>query len=183
MTLEELRKALPDTISTPDLLLRAPVLSDADAMQRLANNENIYRVLARLPHPYTKDHAIDFITNLARTDEEHAYAIVHGGQLIGVIGLHLKGKQAPELGYWIGEPHWGHGFATQAAIALIGAARAVDSNLTIYSRALASNLRSRRVLAKSGFVETHEQLDDCGPNIGVLATFMELAGGQDNEQR
>lgn len=178
MTLDDLRIALPDTISTPDLLLRAPALGDADAMQMLADNETIYRVLARLPHPYTKDHAIDFITNLARTEEEHAYAIIHGGRFIGVVGLHLKGDRAPELGYWLGEPHWGHGFATQAAIAVVGAARAIDSNLTVFSRALASNLGSRRVLAKSGFVETHEKIDDCGPNIGVPVTFMELAGGR-----
>ena len=183
MTLEELRIALPDTISTPDLLLRAPRPGDVDAMQRLADNEKIYRVLARLPHPYEKEHAVDFINNLARTEQEHAYAIVQGGRFIGVIGLHLKGDRAPELGYWLGEPHWGHGFATQAAIAVVGAARAIDSNLTLYSRALSSNLGSRRVLVKAGFVETEERIDNCGPNIGVPVTFMELAGGTRDEQR
>lgn len=178
MTLEELRQALPDTISTTDLLLRAPSHGDADPMQHLANNEKIYRVLARLPHPYTKEHAIEFITNLARTEEEHTYAIIHGGRFIGVIGLHLKGERAPELGYWLGEPYWGHGFATQAAIAVTGAARAIDSSLKFYSRALSSNLGSRRVLAKTGFLEVEERIDNCGPNIGVPVTFMELAGGQ-----
>lgn len=178
MTLDQLRRALPDTISTQDLLLRGPSLGDVDAMQRLADNDKIYQVLARLPNPYTKDDAIDFITNVARTEEEHAYAIVHGGRFIGVTGLHLKGDRAPELGYWLGEPYWGHGFATQAAIGLVSAAKTIDSTLTIYSRALSSNLGSRRVLAKTGFVESGECMDDMGQHKGVRVTSMVFNGRQ-----
>lgn len=176
MTLDELHRALPDTISAPDLMLRAPLLEDADQLQQRADNEKIHKVLARLPYPYTKDHAVQFITELARTDDEHAYAIIRNNQFIGVIGLHFGGPAKPELGYWLGEPYWGHGFATQAAIAVIGAARAIDSGLTIYSRAISSNGASRRVLAKAGFIETGEGIDDCGQHEGVSVTTYRLGG-------
>lgn len=177
MTLDELRRALPDTISAPDLFLRAPAMEDADQLQCLADNVKIHKVLARLPNPYTYEHAVDFITNLARNEEEQAYAIIHDERLAGVIGLHFGGEIKPELGYWLGEPYWGHGFATQAAIALIGAARAIDSGLSIHARAISSNAASRRVLAKAGFIETGERIDDCGQHEGVPVTYLTLQGG------
>jgi len=176
MTIETLRRALPDTISTKDLLLRAPVLGDADTMQRLADNVKIYRVLARLPHPYHREHAVDFITKMARTESEHAYAIVHDGDLVGVVGVHLESDLAPEIGYWLGEPHWGHGFATQSVIGLVAAIREIDSALAIRARALSSNLGSRRVLEKAGFTMTGERIDNCGPHKDVPLTFWALGG-------
>ncbi len=159
--------ALPDAIRTERLILRAPRLDDAPALQRLADNKAIHRFLARLPHPYTKEHAVDFITNLARTDDEHAYAITtHQNELIGVIGWHLAHQEGPELGYWLGQPHWGKGYATEAATALVRAARDTGHK-KLLARTVADNKGSLRVLNKSGFREVSRGIDDCGQHRGV----------------
>jgi len=170
------RPALPDRIKTARLLLRAPVLADAAALQNLANNKNVFEMLARLPHPYTNGHALDFITNLARTRNEHAYAIVtKNGDFVGVAGLHLKNAAIPELGYWLGEPYWGQGYASEAANAVVQAAfeRGFDK---IGARSMAVNARSIRVLQKCGFVKTDQRVDDCGHHLGVSVVFFERVG-------
>jgi len=164
---------LPDAIKTARLLLRAPDIADADAMQRLANNKTIHKFLARLPHPYKRADALDFITNMARNDNEHAYAIIaQTGEFIGIISLRFKTDAPPELGYWLGEPFWGQGYASEAANALVKAAfaRGIDK---IFARAIANNKGSINVLEKCGFKKTGEHLDDCGPHEGAMVAFFE----------
>ncbi len=161
---------LPDTINTDRLLLRVPVLADAPALTELANNWEIHKFLARLPYPYTRDHGADFITNLARTNEEHAFAIINEqSNFVGVIGLHLNHGEDPELGYWLGQPFWGKGYATEAALGVVQAAvRAGFSRLT--ARSITENKGSVGVLLKAGFVAISEGIDDCGQHKGVRVT-------------
>jgi len=166
-------KNLPDTIKTKRLSLRAPNLTDAAALQQLANDKTIHKYMARLPHPYTSEHALDFITNLARNENEHAYAIIKdANEFIGVIGLHLKKAEPPELGYWLGAPYWGQGYAREAAKAVVEAA--FDCGFAkIISRAIAVNIGSIRVLQKCGFSKTAQRIGDCGQHKGVLVAFFE----------
>ncbi|MBX8828671.1 hypothetical protein HBA93_23975, partial [Ochrobactrum sp. SFR4] len=46
---------------TERLVLRLPHEEDIDALAVLADNVNVARMLARLPYPYSRDHAVDFI--------------------------------------------------------------------------------------------------------------------------
>ncbi len=160
---------LPDTIITDRLVLRAPDMTDAPVLHDLANNEAIHAVLARLPHPYTREHAVDFITNLARTENEHAYAITLDNALIGVMGLHLANAEIPELGYWLGQPFWGHGYATEAARGVLQAAVAAGFS-TVSARSITANTGSVGVLLKAGFTQTAQGIDDCGQHKGVCVT-------------
>ncbi len=164
---------LPDMIKTERLVLRAPALADAPALTNLANNKAIHRFLARLPHPYTDEHALDFITNMARCANEHAYAIINDkNQFSGVIGLHLKSDDSPELGYWLGQNYWGKGYASEAAKALVAAASQAGYS-TIFARSISANKGSIKVLEKCGFSKTDERIDDCGQHKGVLVAFFQ----------
>lgn len=161
---------LPDKITTDRLVLRAPNMADAPVLQHLANNWNIHKVLARLPHPYTREHAVDFITNLARNNNEHAYAIATANDdFVGVVGIHFGSDLGPELGYWIGETHWGKGYASEAAIAIVRSAKAKGIS-TISARSISSNKGSIGVLLKAGFLQTSKGIDDCGQHKGVSVT-------------
>ena len=164
-----LTSRLPDTIETKRLLLRAPDMSDAPALQELANNKTIHKFLARLPYPYTREHAVDFITNLARAENEHAYAITLDNALVGVMGLHLADADIPELGYWLGQPFWGNGYATEAALGVLQAAAAAGFS-AVTARSITSNRGSISVLLKSGFAIVAENVDDCGQHHNVPLT-------------
>jgi RimJ/RimL family protein N-acetyltransferase len=161
---------LPATIRTARLVLRAPNRNDVSAMARLANNRNIHKWLARLPHPYGEIDAMTFIDTIARGPEEHAFAIVTvEGDFIGTIGLHLKSEAPIEIGYWLGEPYWGEGYASEAVAALVAACDATGCD-RIAARAISENVASCRVLEKSDFVETSRRVDSCGPHEGVSVT-------------
>ncbi|MCB9992258.1 MAG: GNAT family N-acetyltransferase [Hyphomicrobiaceae bacterium] len=182
---EEIRTRLPDPIVADRLVLRRPRRDDATALQRLANNFAVHKMLARLPHPYTMEHAHDFIDNICRSAADHGYAITRDDAFVGVIGFHFgtaADRDRLEIGYWLGEPYWGKGYASEAAVALISALHVIDPGVRLVARALADNPASRRVLEKSGFTLTSETTGDCGQHAGQLIRYFEWQGGGHNER-
>lgn len=147
-----LRDALPQTISTERLTLRAPVIGDLDALVEGINNWKVAGPTASLPFPYLPEHGVGFIEQFARAPEQRPYAITRQGDdvLLGIVGLKFADGHPPELGYWIAEPHWGQGLAPEAVSGLVGAA-ATTGIKTIKARVLESNPASQRVLEKTGF--------------------------------
>lgn len=172
--MDSLRTRLPATLTTDRLVLTTPTLAHVPAIARLANNRAVHQMMARLPFPYGEDDARFFVEQIVPTDAEKCYAVMADeATFMGIVGLHFAGDLAPELGYWLGEPHWGHGYATEAASAVIAAAKEAGCP-ALRSRALSHNARSRRVLKKLGFVETHEGPEPIGTNQGTPTTFMTL---------
>jgi RimJ/RimL family protein N-acetyltransferase len=167
------RDRLPATITTDRLVLTTPTLAHVPEMAVLANNKAIHAVLSRLPHPYAESDGVFFVEQIARGPEEHAWAILHDGHYIGTMGLHVLPDMLPELGYWLGEPHWGHGYATEAARAVVAAAREAGYP-ALRSRALVSNAGSRNVLRKVGFIEIGEDVDKAGTLVGQTMMQMRL---------
>ncbi|MFD2647681.1 GNAT family N-acetyltransferase [Devosia albogilva] len=171
--MDSLKHRLPATIATERLVLTTPTLAHVPQMAALANNRAIYEVLSRLPHPYAESDGRFFVEHIARGDEEFAWAITSEGQFIGTIGLHLLPDQVPELGYWLGQPHWGFGYATEAGRAVVAAARAAGAT-ALRSRALPTNTASRNVLGKLGFIEIGEEVDRQGTLEGQRMVLMRL---------
>ncbi|KRA44870.1 GNAT family N-acetyltransferase [Devosia sp. Root635] len=171
--MDSIKDRLPATITTDRLVLTTPALAHVPEMAVLANNKVIYQVLARLPHPYAESDGVFFVETIARGETEFAWSILRDGRYLGTIGLHLLPGQLPELGYWLGEPHWGQGYATEAARAVVGAAQAAGCP-ALRSRALLSNTGSRNVLAKAGFVEIGETVDEAGTLAGRRVMQMRL---------
>ena len=97
-----------------------------------------------------------------------ALTLADTGAFIGCAGLDARGS-ALELGYWIGEPYWRHGYATEAAHALVDLAfraTAIDA-LDVSCRVI--NAASRRVIHKCGFQYCrpgHDELDLRRPGAG-----------------
>lgn len=142
-------------IETARLLLRKPVQDDAGDYARLANNYAVASMLGSMPHPYFTADAREFI---AKVEEGHAsgcnYAITRAdtGEVMGACGLHedLSRFELPFIGYWLGEPWWGGGYATEAARAMIDLFfKATNRDMLMISCRI-DNLRSRRVIEKCG---------------------------------
>ncbi|HTJ57770.1 MAG TPA: GNAT family N-acetyltransferase [Devosiaceae bacterium] len=157
------RDILPGKIETPRLILRAPIRGDVPALTALADNKNIAEKLSRLPSPYTRADAIAFVEIFSQRADERPYAITtQAGDLLGIVGFSYAMGQHPELGYWLGEPHWGKGFMSEAAKALLEAAFATGLYPAIRARALQSNLASINVLEKAGFKNIGPASDPMG---------------------
>lgn len=129
---------------------------DRFILAALANNIRIWNnVRDRLPHPYTIQHAGAFIKYCRKQDPSPVLAIEVEGQLAGCIGLELQddiSRISAELGYWIGEPYWGRGVATEAVrqmMEYIFEAFPVLSR--IYAKVFEYNKASMNVLERNGF--------------------------------
>jgi len=144
------------TLTTERLLLRPFDISDAADARRLAGEREIATTTLRIPHPYPEGAAEEWIgTHQHDFDEgrgvEFAVTDRESGELIGSIGLRIDRDHAhAELGYWIGKPHWGRGYATEAGRAVIDYGFRELSLRRIHAHHMAHNPPSGRVLEKLG---------------------------------
>jgi RimJ/RimL family protein N-acetyltransferase len=149
---EVVRAAGIPVLATKRLRLRAPGAADAKAIADLINERRIAENTARIPHPYSLADAHAFLGQVNRDPRQPTFMVTRpDGTLIGGCGIHVLSGGEPELGYWIGVPHWGHGYATEAARAVLDHAFGVLGYERLTSRARVSNPASRRVLEKCGF--------------------------------
>ncbi|WP_028035625.1 GNAT family N-acetyltransferase [Chelativorans sp. J32] len=149
---ESLRIECP-VLVTERLVLRPPHEDDIQEMAELANNRRVAEMLSRMPHPYSEADAAAFVRGSRSSDRSgchYAVALADSGAFIGCAGLDVR-EYGLELGYWIGEPYWGHGYATELAHALVDLAfRATDiDKLNAACRVI--NMASRGVIHKCGF--------------------------------
>jgi RimJ/RimL family protein N-acetyltransferase len=149
-------RCLP-ALKTARLVLRAPVRGDVANIVALAGDRRVAENTARIPHPYTAADAVAIIAAINRAGGETVFAIELDGALIGMCGLDPLPDGA-ELGYWLGVPFWGHGYATEAARAVIDYGFGELGHQVLHSGARVSNPASRRVLEKCGFQWTGVQL-------------------------
>jgi RimJ/RimL family protein N-acetyltransferase len=151
-TQETFRESSLPVLETARLILRAPTLADAKALAILVNDRRIAEMTTRIPHPNTLADTEGFLATVNRGDGETAFLITaRDGTLLGLCGIARRSGQPPELGYWLGVPYWGNGYATEAARAVIDHAFADLGYEALVSGARVSNPASRRVLEKCGF--------------------------------
>jgi RimJ/RimL family protein N-acetyltransferase len=162
MTLEQdLTRTVPPHIvavlETERLALRAPRRDDAKAIAALANDRRVAENTARLPHPYGIADAEQFIAAINQRHGEACFVVTLDAMPIGACGIDLR-EDGPEIGYWLGVPYWGRGFATEAVRAVIDHAFVDLKHETLQCGARVSNPASRRVLEKCGFQWTGVRL-------------------------
>jgi ribosomal-protein-alanine N-acetyltransferase len=130
--------------------------SDVPSLVANANNRRIWINLRdRFPHPYTAKDGRRFVRTATRMEPESFFAIVVGGAAVGGIGFVLRPdveRVSAEIGYWLGEPFWGRGIATEALRALTAYAVEHHHLTRIFAVPFASNTPSCRVLEKAGYL-------------------------------
>lgn len=173
ITVTSLKDRLPTTLRTERLVLVTPTLAHAPAIAANANNANVHKWMSRLPYPYTLGDAEFFVNEIVPSAAEACFAIHAQDTFIGIVGLHFADGQVPELGYWLGEPYWGQGYASEAARAVVAAAQAAGA-YALRSRARVDNAGSRNVLKKAGFVETGTTIESRHNLAGQTMVMMYL---------
>jgi RimJ/RimL family protein N-acetyltransferase len=149
---ESFRERSSPVLETERLILRSPRLADAKAIAALANDRRIAANTLRIPHPYSLADAQAFLTAAEAAEDEIVFLVTaRDGAVLGCCGIAKLDGETPEIGYWLGVPFWGKGFATEAARAVIDHAFGTLGHEVLLGGARVSNPASRRVLEKCGF--------------------------------
>lgn len=111
----------PVLIETPRLVLRPLSESDVPELLPLIGAREVAATTLRIPHPYEEKHAREYLASPMKPNELRLGIRLRSSRaLVGGIGLHPDAEHSrAELGYWIGVPYWGNGFATEAARAVV----------------------------------------------------------------
>ena len=136
-----------DILVTKRLTLRPPLEVDVDEITNNLSNPNIARMLGSAPQPYERSDALFWLN---KVKQDRCVYTLHRNRLIGCVGVHEHPDHL-ELGYWLAQPVWGHGFATEAARAVLARAFRMFDADCILSGAVSDNVASLRVQEKLGF--------------------------------
>lgn len=128
---------------------------DAPSLLKHANNPRVaINLRDRFPHPYEAAHADTFLRWVATQPVETVWAIEVAGEAAGGIGIELRAdveRVSAEIGYWLGEAHWGRGIVTAALRAVTPDVLRRFELTRLYALPFADNLASIRVLEKAGY--------------------------------
>jgi [ribosomal protein S5]-alanine N-acetyltransferase len=146
--------AMPLAASFGSIRPYAP--GDLDALVKHADNRKIWRNMRDgFPSPYTRESGRAFLGIVQAQQPVTFFAIAAPEELIGGIGISLQSdvhRLSAELGYWLGEAHWGRGIITESIRRFTDFAFAQYRLMRIYAEPYADNLGSNRALEKAGFV-------------------------------
>lgn len=127
-----------------------------EPIQRLAGHPDI-AAMTPIPHPYPEDGAARFVRNVVLPGRAagtfYGFVIEAGDEVVGHVGLKNvdRTRGEAELGYWVGRPYWGRGYASEAARLALDVAFGALGLEEVYAHVLARNPASARVLEKAGF--------------------------------
>lgn len=104
------------TLATERLLLRPFRRGDAAEFAHWAGDWAVASMTSDIPYPLTPRQAMAW---LKPGRGEVRFALEIDGQLIGGAGYYCRRSGAAELGFWLGRPWWGQGYATEATRAIV----------------------------------------------------------------
>lgn len=174
-------------LKTERLILRAFRAEDAPALFRLINDWEVVKTLARVPFPYPRKKADEWIASTWRMIEDGtAWHLAVVGEekgeelLVGSVALTFsKARREAELGYWVGRRFWGHGVAAEAAARLLAWAVPALDVARVTASALIENDRSGAVLRRLGLRETGQGRRDYECRGGMMpVTLFAAAPGE-----
>jgi ribosomal-protein-alanine N-acetyltransferase len=148
----------PPTLVTERLTIRAFEESDAGPLFEQASNPNVTRYTL-WDHYRTIAESMAFVRDYARLRyregmaEPYAITLKDDGRMLGVCGCFWVAEphRTMELGYWVAEPYWGRGIATEASRAVVDWTFLHFEPMRLQGRVIVGNTASERVLEKLGF--------------------------------
>lgn len=145
-------------LATERLRLRPFDVSDGPPVRCLAGDRRIADTTVNIPHPYGEGMAEAWIATHrlefnAGRQVNLAVTLDPGGALIGAVGMILEPRDhRGDLGYWIGVPHWGRGYCTEACRAVLDYAFSGLALNRVTAYHFSRNPASGRVMEKLGML-------------------------------
>ncbi|MER5890490.1 GNAT family N-acetyltransferase [Streptomyces sp. NPDC001941] len=148
----------PVILVTDRLRLSATSAGDAQEVYAACQDPAVQRWIPAMPSPYGMEHAREFVERTVpegwRTDTAYNFAVRprHGGPLLAAAGLHSpRGGTSWEVGYWAAPDQRGHGYVTEAVLAVARWAFTDLACSRLEWRAEVGNTASRAVVERAGF--------------------------------
>ena len=132
----------PDPIFTSRLCLRPFTGADRAALSTGLNDLAVSQWLPRVPYPFTQAD-LSVMQSEVPSNWPDLMVIAKDKAAIGAVTTH------PHFGFWIARPHWGNGYAREAAKAALNVA--LQRSDTVHSGYFAGNSASARILHGLGF--------------------------------
>lgn len=173
------------TITTERLILRPLDERDLDDLVVAINNFQIVKNTARIPFPYMRKDAEDYLALTRKADASTLFLSMalkaEPHRVIGGISSE-GGESDAEIGYWIAQPLWGKGYTGEAARALTAHVfQYTDYNALVAGYRI-GNEASHRILARLGFTSTHEEMI-ASRGLGYLVPVMRVALAREKWER
>jgi ribosomal-protein-alanine N-acetyltransferase len=143
----------PETITTTRLVIRRPKLSDASPIHEYGRDPEVTRYMDWPTHTCVAD-AVAVLKGAGprwESGEEYSWVITvkPEDRPIGSVACRVRGH-AVDLGYVLSRPHWGRGYATEAAQAVLNWAATLEGVYRVWATCDVENAASARVLEKIG---------------------------------
>ena len=143
----------PEVIETQRLVLRRPRAADAEHVYAYGRDPEVTRFMDWETHRSVRD-AAEFIALAATrwdSGEEYSWLVTvkPDDVPVGGVGCRVRGH-AVDFGYALARGHWGRGYATEAARAVVEWAFAIDGVHRVWATCDTANAASARVLEKAG---------------------------------
>lgn len=140
--------------------LRDAEEADAPVIAELANDYEVAKMVATMPHPYALEDAYVFLDKIKekfKAGKGHSLAISVDGGFAGMAGWFCNEEDVLEIGYWVGRKYWGRGIAGKAVSLILDVIRKELPDVTeVLAQYMIENPASGRVLEKNGFVKQGE---------------------------
>ncbi len=148
---------MPAPIYTRQLELRPLRTDDAQQIADYFQDWDVVKQTVSVPFPYDERSALTWIARVRRRTEagsQYVFALDRRSdqEMVGSVAL-TRGTDTSraELGYWLGKPHWGFGYASEAVRTMsefgIGSLGLSHIDAAVFRE----NQASARVLEKAGF--------------------------------
>ncbi len=141
-------------VETARLTLRPLQMTDLALLELYAGDERVARMTTSVPHPLPPGAVAAFIAQSQAPDRAEDVWAIDGQvaglpELVGVIGLERMDREQSEIGYWVAQPFWNAGIASEAVGAVVRANP--HSARTLFGSVFQDNPVSARVLTNAGF--------------------------------
>lgn len=141
-------------IETERLILSQLKEEDLPLVVEYLQSKIFSDLTSNIPSPYTEEDAQFWLNNSQQAFENksgYTFAIRNKDhKIMGAIGLHDRGDDKAELGYWLGASFWNKGYITEAAKAILDFGFNELNLNKIYATHFLHNPASGKVLEKIG---------------------------------
>lgn len=166
------------TLMTDRLVLRALSLNDLKDFYAYCKKPQIGPKAGWTPHQ-SLEQSYQILSMMIKENEVWGITVKPEDKLCGTIGLHVRNfdnamLNQKELGYVIDDQYWGKGYMVEASRAVLDFAfNELELTKVLCGHAI-TNLQSKRVIEKLGFIYTHDEIRDHYDHTKITICMYEM---------